>query len=152
MSPEEEKVMLDRLKGWHKILDDKCNRNDIIDILTLNQPTCISQRSQPPINSLYSFAAFLPPGLHSFLIYDPYTSRAFCKTMVVDHNKQYFFSDLPASVFNKKSMSQDEVEQRKHTLRQFWRKFKSTQEDWMTMVYFNDRNSYLLNKVHDKSL
>ena len=107
MSNTEFKMMNEKFKGWHKILDDKCKKNDIIDMMTINYPESISQRSSPPSKSLYCYANFLPPGLHSFIIFDPYLRKAFCKTMVVDHNKQYFFSDLPSSIFSQKAMTQD---------------------------------------------
>lgn len=105
MSNTEFKMMNEKFKGWHKILDDKCRKNDIIDMMTINYPESISQRLSPPSKSLYCYANFLPPGLHSFVIFDPYLRKAFCKTMVVDHNKQYFFSDLPSSIFSQKAMT-----------------------------------------------
>ena len=38
---------------------------------------------------IYVYAAFLKPGLHKFVIFDPVNQRAFCKEIVIDLNNNY---------------------------------------------------------------
>lgn len=43
----------------------------------------------------FGYAAFLPPGVHNFLIYCPKTDRLFCKEVVIDLNSKDFYPELP---------------------------------------------------------
>ena len=124
MTAEEDDIMNDKFKGWNKIIHDKCERNDIMDITVINKPPNLDSRDTPPVNTIYTYASFLVPGLHKFLIYDPKTHRAFCKVVVIDHNKQYFFSDQPACIHDKKFKSMKNIK-RKYTLRTYWGQSKS---------------------------
>jgi hypothetical protein len=97
------------LMGWQKeLIVDKCLRNEVQDVLLVNFPSDLRPRPPVEINlndsasmespmtkiedptpknkqcSTFVYAAYLPPGLHQFLIYCPKTKRAFCKDIVVD--------------------------------------------------------------------
>ena len=43
-------------------------------------------RGEPFLGYHFIYAALLPPGHHSFLIYDPELGKAFCKELVIDAN------------------------------------------------------------------
>lgn len=45
----------------------------------------------------FIYAAYLPPGMHQFIIYCPKTKRAFCKDVVVDLNECEPFPEFPAA-------------------------------------------------------
>lgn len=52
--------------------------------------------------STYAYAAHLPPGLHSFLIYCPKTKRLFCKEVFVDLASSHYFPEYPRQRMPKK--------------------------------------------------
>jgi len=43
----------------------------------------------------YIYAAYLPPGLHSFLIYDPKNKQLFCKDLMIDISQTYSYPEYP---------------------------------------------------------
>jgi len=83
-----------KLKGWSRILFDKCNYNYTTDVMVVNQPKNLAIKSQnspirprkrdvqspiQPVCHEYVFSAFLPAGHHQLMIYSPRTKRAFFK-------------------------------------------------------------------------
>ena len=113
-----------------------------MDISTINFPECLDSRNTPPTNHIYTYAEFLVPGLHKFLIYDPVTHRAYCKVLVIDSNRQYFYSDQPACIHDKKFKSMKNIK-RNYTLRNYWREFKNNEKEHMSLCFFNDRTSLI---------
>ena len=79
-------------------------------------------RGEPFLGSHFIYAALLPPGHHSFLIYDPELDRAFCKELVIDANSQDFYSDMPNSLIPKRYLA-------KKTKQDVWRLFEKTDQD-----------------------
>jgi hypothetical protein len=61
-------------------------------------PDAAAQTSSPTSSQVFAYAAFLPPGLHQFLIYCPETHRAFCKQVVIDVNGRDFFPEYPCTL------------------------------------------------------
>lgn len=45
--------------------------------------------------STFVYAAYLPPGLHQFILYCPHTHRAFCKDIVVGLSECEPFPEFP---------------------------------------------------------
>lgn len=58
----------ERLVGWQQVLDDKCNSNELTDITHVNSPN-FEENFQH--RDYYVYSAFLPPGYHQLMIYDP---------------------------------------------------------------------------------
>jgi hypothetical protein len=44
---------------------------------------------------MYIYAAFLAPGYHQLLIYDPAQERAFVKDFIVGMNRKDFYPEYP---------------------------------------------------------
>jgi hypothetical protein len=51
----------EKLDGWQKVLDDKCNYNELTDVTKVNPPNFEEDLHKKDI---YVFAGFLPPGYH----------------------------------------------------------------------------------------
>jgi len=62
------------------ILEDKCMKNELIDIKNINMPDWSQDQDD---KDWFCFSANLQPGYHKVLIYDPKLERAFCKDFVV---------------------------------------------------------------------
>jgi len=43
----------------------------------------------------FTYAGFMQPGYHHFLIYCPVTQRVFCKDLIVPINTHYFYPEYP---------------------------------------------------------
>ena len=54
--------------GWQQILDDKINNNELTDITQINSPNFEDDLTY---NDSYIYSAYLPPGYHQLLLYDP---------------------------------------------------------------------------------
>ena len=93
--------IFDTLKGWNKIMHHKCYNNNILDMKVINEPKCVTEKNAKPEETAndcknYAFAAFLKPGYHQVLIYDPHIHKAFCQEIIIDINhNQVLFPDLP---------------------------------------------------------
>lgn len=59
----------DRIDGWNELLNDKVNNNELVDVTSINQPNLMDGYIQ--YKDIYCYAAFLPPGYHQMIIYDP---------------------------------------------------------------------------------
>ena len=81
------------MNGWNNILHQKFNDNYVIDVVTVNQPPMMDTKA--PEGLTYVYAAILPPGRHTFLIYDPVHKRTFCKDIVVRLNTLDMFPEFP---------------------------------------------------------
>ena len=66
-------AILDRLKGWNKLLHQKCNINQVVDMLAINQPEMVQKSNylnekyvsfEDPNRDIFVYAAFLEPGYH----------------------------------------------------------------------------------------
>ena len=85
------------LKDWGRIMEDKFNNNQVQEIMKVNMPDKIKEAGDQRC-SLYVYAAYLPPGLHGFLIYCPVTKRVFCKDIVVNLNTKDMFPEFPVTL------------------------------------------------------
>lgn len=65
------------------LLKDKCLKNELMDIKTINIPDL--NKSQET-SDIYIYAKYLCPGYHQLLIYDPLIQKAFCRDMIVNLN------------------------------------------------------------------
>ena len=75
---------LNFFEGWNKqVLEDKCKNNQAMETVCVNYPESSKKKSKcchghgPKECNTYAYAAYLPPGLHHFLIYCPKTKRLF---------------------------------------------------------------------------
>ena len=95
---ESEKLLVDlkldeRLNGWEKVLRDKCYRNELMDILCINNPDLCADLAN---SDCYVYAEFLKPGYHQLLIFDPLFERAYCKDFMVNINmREDLFPEFP---------------------------------------------------------
>ena len=69
------------LEGWPDVLREFVDLNEVVDVLAINKPGLSDYNLE--VRDVFVFAGFLPPGYHSFVIYDPRQERAFCKDIVV---------------------------------------------------------------------
>lgn len=73
--------VLDSIKGWQRVLQDKLLQNELMDMHLINMPKSIpewkihydewDEEIQEKECSSFVFADFLPPGLHKLIIYCP---------------------------------------------------------------------------------
>lgn len=76
-----------QLKGWNRVLNQKCYQNHVHPVTKVNTPECIRDSYSPPVtegSDHYVFGAYLEPNWHQFIIYDPLINRAFCQEFVVE--------------------------------------------------------------------
>ena len=134
-----------RIKGWNRILQHKCHQNQIIDPLVINYPDSLSERETPEQCSTFVYSAFLEPGYHKFLIYDPKSRRAFCKELMVGLNQRDTYSDFPACIHDKFFHNKLDIKRRQQTKRNIWLKWQDLreQEDLRDMVFFDDMREIL---------
>ena len=88
-----------RIKGWNRLLTDKCDRNYTIDVYKVNKPDIIDQRDTPIEGQIFVFACILPPGHHEVVIYDPVSERGYQKELRIDLNKMEYYPDQPDCIF-----------------------------------------------------
>ena len=67
-----------------------CRRNESRETTLVNMPPELELD-----NLNFVYAAYLPPGLHQFLIYCPKTDRLFVKDVMVDVSHGNYFSEYP---------------------------------------------------------
>mmetsp|Transcript_28843 Transcript_28843/g.43553 ORF Transcript_28843/g.43553 Transcript_28843/m.43553 type:complete len:187 (+) Transcript_28843:941-1501(+) len=82
-----------KLEGWQKILEDKCQNNELTQVQVVNEPNF--QDSGINAKEIFVYATFLPPGYHQILIYDPMLERAFCHDLVLNLNQKDFYPEYP---------------------------------------------------------
>jgi len=91
--------VLDTLTGWNKLLHQKCNKNQILQTQSINQPECIQDpeaKIETQSATHYAYGAMLEPGYHQLIVYDPLLNKAFCTEFLVDLNPhQIIYPDLP---------------------------------------------------------
>jgi hypothetical protein len=121
------------LENWEGIIQDKCFRNEITDVDSINVPdlkstTGHSSSGKGKNCEVFAFAAFLPPGVHQFLIYCPKTDRVFCKEVVVDLNSKDYFPELPKTPAIRK----------RKTMANVWRKWKPDTPENQLMAFNQD--------------
>lgn len=90
------------IKGWSSIINDMVNKNNLQDVLSVNQPKELDDNdknggSEDPKNS-FVYSTFLPAGHHQFFIWCPKTKRAFCKDLIVHQNTVDIYPELPSMV------------------------------------------------------
>jgi len=67
--------------------------------MTLNAPKCLGQpEHEEPTNDTFVYAAYLEPGYHCFVIYDPEEHRAFVQEAFVEPSRFEFFPELPSKM------------------------------------------------------
>ena len=86
----------------------------------------------------FIYAAFLPPGLHQFLIYCPKTHRLFCKDIIINLNS---FDDYPE--FPEVHKPVVTVVKVKKTRANVWRKWRYDSEENNTNAFLLDINGPL---------
>ena len=90
------------LNGWNKLLHQKCNMNQVLQVQSINQPQCVQDEAakhEPESSKHYVFAGFFEPGFHQFIIYDPLSDKAFCGEFIVDYNPhQILYPEMPAYI------------------------------------------------------
>ena len=79
----------------------------------------------------FIYAAYLPPGLHQFIIYCPTTHRAFCKDFVVDLSTSDQYPECP-SIFT------EEIPKPKITICNVWRKWREDSNEDKRNAFYND--------------
>jgi len=82
--------------GWNQVIWDMCFNNRLFGMRVINEP--LNLRTIRPTQEMYIYAAFLPPGYHKFLIYDPQAERAFSKSFLVELNEFDFYPEFPKQV------------------------------------------------------
>lgn len=97
--------ILDALKGWQRVLQDKCLKNELTEMHLVNLPDALVKWKErmdakgkiliEEDCSTFVYAEYLPPGLHQLIIYCPKTQRAFCKEFIVDLNQCDSYPDMP---------------------------------------------------------
>ena len=80
------------MDGWNLILEDKCLNNELSDVQSVNAPNFKKAISQL---NYFVYAAFLPPGYHQLIIFDPEEQRAFAKDVIVGMNHKDFYPEFP---------------------------------------------------------
>ena len=84
-----------KLEGWERLLRDKCLQNELMDIKNINAPMYSKDLRD---KDYFIFSAYLKPGYHQLLIYDPQLERAFCKDFVLNLNQRGdIFPEYPLS-------------------------------------------------------
>ena len=84
-------------------MHDRCKNNQVTDVATVNMPEGYDRdrinergaRLPDAACTTFVYAAYLPPGLHQFIIYCPVTRRAFCKDVVIDLSASDFYPEFP---------------------------------------------------------
>ena len=99
---------LDQFSGWESVLADYVLRNELNDVETVNFPKRIDEfqpewDNQGKVTNIkecttFVYAAYLPPGLHQFLIYDPVTKKAYVKDIILDLNASEFYPEFPGQI------------------------------------------------------
>ena len=58
-------MLKNKLKGWEKLFRDKCLKNELMDIKTINIPSLkVSEQSHLDGIEVHVYAGFLKPGYH----------------------------------------------------------------------------------------
>ena len=148
-----------RLRGWAAPLKHKALFNDLVDVQAVNVPQYVADYKDPVIVegvatsgrpmqaapcSSFAYAAYLPPGLHQFLIYIPgrsigiphelkhvpapaagkgiisVPSRLFCKTIIVNLSQCDAVPEIPF---------QSEEKPPPKTISHVWRKWRHDSEE-----------------------
>lgn len=146
------------LKGWHRhLINDKCLNNETTDVAVINMPHFVDhlkdRRSSKPKAEMswpskkcrdedkidqncktYVYAAYLPPGMHQFIIYCPKTSRAFCKDIVIDLNASDYWPEYPEPF----RLPKDSQKAKKVTRSNVWRKWRDDSEEDIQMAFLAD--------------
>lgn len=149
---------VESMKGWHRqLMIDKCLNNETTDMAVINMPRFIDQlreqklqmRSSEGTTSPYRlhddtginqdcktfvYAAYLPPGMHQFIIYCPKTERAFCKDIIIDLNACDQWPEFPDPLRPPK----DVPKPKKVTRSNVWRKWREDSEEDVQMAFLSD--------------
>lgn len=75
------------------ILQDMVHHNTYRDVTTVNMPADFC--STPESTQDYMFAAYMPPGRHHFLLYDPLFKKAYVKEFTIHPNSFDSYVDFP---------------------------------------------------------
>ena len=147
---------IEYLKGWHrKLLIDKCFNNETNDMALINIPQFVdhteqlklkmqmSQEPESPVKhpdgsdidedcKTFVYGAYLPPGLHQFIIYCPKTKRAFIKDVVIDVNACDAWPEFPDPL--RPTLDKP----KKVTRSNVWRKWREDTEQDIQMAFLAD--------------
>lgn len=73
-----------KVRGWSHVIHDMTLRNELTDVRVINRPDYSAYNVEA--EDWFSYATFLKPGYHQFIIYDPALDRAFCQDFVAKLN------------------------------------------------------------------
>ena len=91
--------VLDKFKGWNKVMYDFCFKNLQTDVKTVNvRPDTILKLNQETSKDFFVYSVFLPPGAHNVLIYCPKTERAFINQFYTGVNEKDLYPELPGCI------------------------------------------------------
>ena len=152
-------------KGWELIMNDKCNNNACQDVEAINMPSGyeivpnkpeekemmtliggvlvpMMNRNKKPKDDGYKqcntfiYAAYLPPGLHQFIIYCPVTKRVFCKDIIINLNSFDDYCDHPQK--HQPVIPAGEPPPVKKTRANVWRRWRNDSEEDVTLAFTSD--------------
>lgn len=58
-----------KFNGWAHVVNDMALRNELTDVRVINRPDLSAYNVEA--EHWYTFAGFIKPGYHQFIIYDP---------------------------------------------------------------------------------
>jgi hypothetical protein len=71
------------------LTDVQCENASSEDFENFADPEYINRKN------VFIYANYLVPGMHKFVIYCPFSKRAFCKTILVDTNTKEQYPEYP---------------------------------------------------------
>lgn len=84
----------------------------------------------------YVYAAYLAPGLHSFLIYDPKYKQLFCKDLMIDLSQTYYYPEYPKPY-------RPAAQKKKKTKQNVWRMWREDSKQDIELAFIEDTESNL---------
>ena len=127
-----DKDLMDRdVPDWYTIIHNfkKINKQ----IVQVN----MFQKLEPGETDVYVFTAYLKPGLHSIIIYDPIENLYYKKTIVVELNQ----------ASDKKIILDNMVEELQSEMKRKFRKSTNVFRTWQGDIDFNSIENYIQNGV-----
>lgn len=86
-----------KFAGWSHVLSDMALHNELTDVRAINRPDVAAYNVEA--KEWFTFAAFLPPGYHQVLIYDPKIDRAYAQDFVAKLNlRDFVYPEYPIAL------------------------------------------------------
>jgi hypothetical protein len=91
------RVIEEKLRGWNSLLHERMTASELAEARKINyQPILAEQMDADDSRNMFVFPAYLRPGLHQFVIWDPVKHKAYVKELVLDlHNEAVQCPELP---------------------------------------------------------